>query len=147
MQVPNGIASGVRGSKHHLLASYFLFLSLIMILSYIKYVIFALSCPRLHNCCGEWDGWDSVYRFKPYQLGSCRYSNWPSEVGPQSLCNRLFCLRFDFSCCHVVFFLYFSVDIGVFVIWLSQISSYFSDVNFILFSLIYPLVKTTCHVY
>ena len=23
----------------------------------------ACSCPRLHNCCGEWEGWDPVNRF------------------------------------------------------------------------------------
>ena len=29
----------------------------------------------------------------PQQLGGCRYSNWPSKVVPQSLCNRSFWWR------------------------------------------------------
>ena len=52
----------------------------------------------------------------------CCYSNWPSLVGPQSLCNESFWLRFMLSRC----FLDFSVVVGAFVIGLSQISSLFS---------------------
>ena len=26
-------------------------------------IIPAYSCPRLHNCCGEWEGWDPANWF------------------------------------------------------------------------------------
>ena len=83
--------------------------------------IFACSCPRLHSCCGEWEG-GPCKTGKPHQLGGCSYSNWPSEVGPQPLCNRTFLWRC--LCCHCPFDI--SVGVGAFVIGLSQISSFFS---------------------
>ena len=44
----------------------------------------------LHGCCGEWKGW-ACKLGKPHQLGGRSYSNWPSLVSPQALCNRTFC--------------------------------------------------------
>ena len=57
---------------------------------------------------------------QPHQWGDCCYSNWPSLVGPQSLCYRFFWWRF--LCWHDVFFIF----LWAFVIGLSQISSFLS---------------------
>ena len=55
-------------------------------------------------------------------MGDCRHSNWPSLVGPHSLCNRMFCgVLFV-----VTLILEFSVGVRAFVIWLSQMSSFVS---------------------
>ena len=59
---------------------------------------------------------------EPQQLGGYRCPNWPSWVGPQSLCNRSFGGVFVLSRC----FLDFSAGVGAFIIGLSQISSFFS---------------------
>ena len=62
-------------------------------LSYHCRVIFVCSYPRLiHNYCGEWEG-GPCKTGKPHQLGDCNYSNWPSLVSPQSLCNWTFWWR------------------------------------------------------
>ena len=53
-------------------------------------------------------------------FGGYRYPNWPSEVGPQSLCNRRFWWRL---CVVTLLFGFFSRCRG-FVIKLSQISSF-----------------------
>ena len=58
-------------------------------------------------------------------FGDCCYSNWPSSVGPQSLCNQSFGGVFVLSRC----FLDVSVGVGAFVIGLSQISSLFSYIQ------------------
>ena len=53
------------------------------------------------------------------------YSNWPSEVDPQPLCNRTFLWRF-----FVLSLCLFDISavVGAFVIWLSQISSFFLQI-------------------
>ena len=58
-------------------------------------------CLRLHNCCGEWEGWDPVNLFNR--------SSWVAIVTPtdrpKSLCNRCEIEVFGgvFLCCHVAF--------------------------------------------
>ena len=37
-------------------------------------IIQACSCPRLHNCCGEWEGWDPVNWFN--------HTSWVAIVTP-----------------------------------------------------------------
>ena len=85
-------------------------------------IIPACSCPRLHNYCGEWEGWDPVNWFN--------HTSWVAIVTPtdrpKSVRNRcvieVFCVVFVFSSC----FLDCSVSVGAFVIGLSQISSFFT---------------------
>ena len=62
----------------------------------------------------------------PWTGLTCRYSNWPSYVGPQSLCNRSFGGVFVLLRC----FLDFSGVVGAFVIRLRQISSFFYNERF-----------------
>ena len=86
-------------------------------------IISACSCPRLHNCCGEWEGWDPVNWFN--------HTSWVAIVTPtdrpKSVRNRcvieVFCVVFVFSSCS----LDCSVSVGAFVIGLSQISSFFTS--------------------
>ena len=86
-------------------------------LQFFKYVFF-----RLHGFCGYWEGWDPVSRFN--------HTSWVAIVSPtgrpksvRNLCViELFVGVLVLSRC----FLNFSVGVGVFVTWLSQISSFFS---------------------
>ena len=82
----------------------------------------ACLCPRLHNCCCEWRGWDSVNRF--------HHTSWMAVVTPmdrpKSVSNRcVIDVLGAFLYCHVAF-LDFYVHVGAFVMGLSQISSLFS---------------------
>ena len=84
-------------------------------------IIPACSCPQIHNCCGEWEGWDPVNWFN--------HSSWVAIVTPtdrhKSVRNR--CVIEDLGGVFVLSncFLDFSVGVGAFVIRLSQISSFF----------------------
>ena len=75
-------------------------------------IIQACSCPRLHNCYGEWEGWDPANRFN--------HTSWVAIVTPTDrVRNRcvieIFGGVFMLSRC----FLDFSVGVGAFVIGLS----------------------------
>ena len=83
-------------------------------------------CSRLPNCCGEWQGWDPVNRFN--------YTSWVAIVTqtdhPKSVRNRCVIrvlVFFVLSCCVLDLF----VDVGAIVIWLSQVSSFFSHYEII----------------
>ena len=82
-------------------------------------MITACPCPRLHNCCDEWEGWDPVYWLN--HAGRVAIVTPTSYVGPQALCNRFFLWRF----CVFTLLYGFSVCVGAFVIGLSHISSFF----------------------
>ena len=56
-------------------------------------------------------------------LGGCCYSNWPSYVSPQSLGYRSFGFSYVLSRC----FFWMFCRCRAFVIWLSQISTFFSS--------------------
>ena len=85
------------------------------------------SCPRLHNCCGEWEGWDPVKWFN--------HTSWVAVVTPtdrpKSVRNRRVIEVFGGVFVLLHCFLYFSVGERAFVIGLSQISSFFSIWMFI----------------
>ena len=85
-------------------------------------IILACSCPRLHNCCGKWEGWDPVNLFNY----TSRMAIVTQTDRPNSVRNRcvieVFGGVFVLSCC----FLGFSVGVGAFVIGLSHIRRYFS---------------------
>ena len=55
---------------------------------------------------------------------------------PKSDCNRCVIEVFVvvFLCCHVAFWIYFSVGVGAFVIGMSQISSFLTSYTFVFFS-------------
>ena len=80
-------------------------------------------CPRLHNCCGEWEGWDPVNWFN--------HTSWVAIVTqtgrPKSARNCCVIEVFGGVCVLSRCFLDFSVGVGAFVIGLSQISSFFSS--------------------
>ena len=80
-------------------------------------IMSACLCLRLHNCCGEWEGWDPVNWFN--------HTGWVTPTDrPKSVRNRyVIKVLVAFLCCHVAFG--FSVGVGAFVIGLSQISSFF----------------------
>ena len=46
-------------------------------------MVLACSCPRLHNCCGEWEGWDPVNWFNHTSLVAIVT---PTDR-PKSVCN------------------------------------------------------------
>ena len=81
----------------------------------------ACSCPRLQNCCGEWEAWDPVNWFN--------HTSWVAFVDPtdrpKSVRNR--CLNEDFGGFFVLscYFLDVSVGVGAFVIGLSKFTSFF----------------------
>ena len=66
-------------------------------------LIDAFSCPRLHNCCGESEGWDPVNRFNQ--------TSWAAVIAPtdrpKSVHNRcvieVFGGVFVLSCCFLDF--------------------------------------------
>ena len=87
-------------------------------------VVPACLCPRLHNCCGGWEGWDSVNRFN--------HTSWVAIVTPpdrpKSVRNRSV---IEVNGGGVIMLsrclLYLYVGVGAFVIRLSQISSFLSS--------------------
>ena len=86
------------------------------------YLHFLNMCPFDYTAVAGTGKIGPVNRFT-IPVGWLSYSNWPSLVGPQSLCNRTFLVAlfvlslwpFDISVC-----------IGAFLIGLSQISSFVS---------------------
>ena len=85
-------------------------------------IISECSCILLHNCFGEWDGWDPVNWFNHTSFVAIAT---PTDR-PKSVRNRcvieVFCGVFVLSFC----FLDLSVHVGFFLIRLSQTSSFFS---------------------
>ena len=92
----------------------------IQIVTYCK-IIHACSWHRLHNCCAEWKGWDPVHW--------SNHTSWVAVVNPtdrsKSVRNRCVIEVYCGVCVLSRCFLAFSVNVGAFVIELSQISSFF----------------------
>ena len=76
---------------------------------YLQFFMCVLLITRLLRLVGRLGSRKPV---KPHQLGGDRYTNWPSQVGPQSLCNRSFW--------------WVQGLLSESVLWPSQISSFFS---------------------
>ena len=63
----------------------------------------ACSWPRLHNCCGEWEGWDPVNRFNH----TCWLAVVTPTDRPESVRNRCVIEIFvGVLCCHVAFWIF-----------------------------------------
>ena len=83
----------------------------IEISAYCKIIPVVCSCSRLHSCCGEWEDWDPINRFN--------HTSWVDIVIPTD------CPRSVLNgCVSKVLVADCSVDVGAFVLGLSQISSF-----------------------
>ena len=82
----------------------------------------------LHGFCGKWEGLDPVNRFY--------HTDWVAIVTstgrPKSVRNRCVIEVFRWRFCVVTLLFGFLVGVGAFVIWLSQISSFFSRESYVL---------------